>query len=125
MKIGIVLLFVLASVNVWGQVPVSTLEETAKKKETVSRKPKQKKLKFSYHEAKEYETIEEDIAALEECIAELEEEMGQCGSDFVKLETLSNEKNQLDEELINKMDRWEYLEELAARIAAGEMIDVE
>jgi len=100
-------------------------KETAKKKETVSRKPKQKKLKFSYHEAKEYETIEEDIAALEECIAELEEEMGQCGSDFVKLETLSNEKNQLDEELINKMDRWEYLEELAARIAAGEMIDVE
>ncbi len=100
-------------------------KEVVKKKETVQRKPKQKKLKFTYKEEKEYETIEEDIATLEEKIAFLDHEMQQCGSDFVKLAKLTEEKDQLDDELMEKMDRWEYLEELAARIAAGEMVDVE
>lgn len=93
------------------------------KKEAASRRPKQKKLKFSYHEAKEYETIEDDIAALEERIAELENDMNSCGADFAKLAELADEKEQLDAQLMEKLQRWEYLEELAARIAAGEMVD--
>lgn len=100
-------------------------KESVAKKETAERKPKQKKLKFSYKETKEYETIEEDIAGLEEKLAALEEEMNSCGADFGRLSELSKEKEQLDEQLLEKMDRWEYLEELAARIEAGEMVEVE
>lgn len=100
-------------------------ETTAKKeKDTNARKPKQKKLKFSYHEQKEYETIEEDIAAMEERLSQLEQEMGQCGADFVKLTKLSEEKDELDMQLLEKMERWEYLENLAVRIEAGEMVEV-
>ena len=98
-------------------------KEAAVKKETAERRPKQKKLKFSYKEAKEYETIEETIAGLEEKLAALEEEMNSCGADFGRLSELSKEKEQLDEQLLEKMDRWEYLEELAARIEAGEMVE--
>ena len=100
-------------------------KEIYKKKEQVQRRTKQKKLKFTYQEAKEYESIEEDIAAIEEQIAQLEEQINGCGSDFVKLTALSEEKEQLDMELLNKMDRWEYLEDLSARIEAGEMVEVE
>jgi len=98
-------------------------KEATVKKETAERRPKQKKLKFSYKEAKEYETIEETIAGLEEKLAALEEEMNSCGADFGRLSELSKEKEQLDEQLLEKMDRWEYLEELAARIEAGEMVE--
>lgn len=99
-------------------------KETDVKKETAARRPKQKKLKFSYHEAKEYETIEEDIALLEEKLTALEEEMNVCGADFGRLAELSKEKEQLDEQLLEKMERWEYLEDLASRIEAGEMVEV-
>lgn len=99
-------------------------EKTESKGDTLQ-KPKQKKLKFSYHEGKEYETIEEDIAKLEERAAALEKEMHLCGSDYGKLADLNKEKDELDEQLMYKMERWEYLEDLAARIAAGEMVDVE
>lgn len=99
-------------------------KETDVKEETAARRPKQKKLKFSYHEAKEYETIEEDIALLEEKLTALEEEMNVCGADFGRLAELSKEKEQLDEQLLEKMERWEYLEDLASRIEAGEMVEV-
>lgn len=99
-------------------------EKTESKGDT-RQKPKQKKLKFSYHEGKEYETIEEDIAKLEERAVALEKEMHLCGSDYGKLADLNKEKDELDEQLMYKMERWEYLEDLAARIAAGEMVDVE
>lgn len=98
-------------------------KDTETKKEAASRRPKQKKLKFSYHEAQEYETIEDDIAALEERIEELENDMNSCGADFAKLAELADEKEQLDAQLMERLQRWEYLEELAARIAAGEMVD--
>lgn len=98
-------------------------KDTETKKEAALRRPKQKKLKFSYHEAQEYETIEDDIAALEERIEELENDMNSCGADFAKLAELADEKEQLDAQLMERLQRWEYLEELAARIAAGEMVD--
>ncbi len=100
-------------------------KESPAKKEAAQRRPKQKKLKFSYHEAKEYETIEEDIAGLEERLADLETEMNGCGADFAKLAELSKQKELLDMELVEKMERWEYLEELAAKIAEGRMVEVE
>ena len=75
------------------------------------------KLKFTYQEQRDYETIEGDIAALEEKIDMLEKEMETASTDFVKLNQLIAEKEEAERMLEEKMDRWVYLEELAARIA--------
>ena len=95
-------------------------KETIKKKENVRYRPKQRKVKFSYHEAKEYETIEADITELEKALEELNEEMRRCGADFVRLEELMRKKEVMDKQLVEKMERWEYLENLAARIKKEE-----
>lgn len=75
------------------------------------------KLRFSYKEAREYETIEEDISKIEDRLAEIETEMAAKASDYSALNKLVQEKEALEETLLEKMDRWEYLEELAAKIA--------
>ncbi len=75
------------------------------------------KLKFSYKEQREYETIEDEIAVLEETISALEQEIQACAHDFVKLNRLMAEKEEKEAALEEKMGRWMYLEELAARIA--------
>ncbi len=75
-----------------------------------------RKRKFTYQEQKDYETIEEDIAQLEEKISSLDAEMLKCTSDFVKLNQLTQEKNEAQTLLDEKMERWMYLEELAAEI---------
>lgn len=77
----------------------------------------EKKLKFSYKEQKEYETIEDDIAALEERITALDEQMAANATNSVKLGELMQQKEEAEQQLEEKMERWEYLEELAARIA--------
>lgn len=79
---------------------------------------REKKLKFTYKEQKEYETIEDEIAALEEKMEELDRQMEQCASNFVKLNELTGQKTQTEQLIEEKMDRWAYLEELAAKIAA-------
>ena len=98
--------------------------ETPKKAETVNgatqksqRTRGPKKLKFTYQEQKDYETIESDIAALEEKIEKLDKEMETASTDFVKLNQLVAEKEATEKLLEEKMDRWMYLEDLAARIA--------
>lgn len=75
------------------------------------------KLKFTYQEQRDYETIESDIAALEEKIETLDKEMTTVSTDFVKLNQLVAEKEEAEKLLEEKMDRWMYLEELAAKIA--------
>lgn len=79
-----------------------------------------KKLKFSFQEQKEYETIESDIRALEETIEKLEGEILKYASDFVKLGELHAQKEEAEIKLEEKMNRWVYLEDLADRIARGE-----
>ena len=81
-----------------------------------------KKLKFTYQEQKEYETIESDIAALEEKIDEIEKKIPEAARDFVKLNELTAQKEAAEKELDEKMARWMYLEDLAARIEAGEIV---
>ena len=78
---------------------------------------RERKLKFSYKEQKEYETIEDDIAALEQKIEELDAQTLKFSSDFVKLNEITKEKEQTEQLLEEKMERWEYLENLAAKIA--------
>lgn len=75
------------------------------------------KLKFTYQEQRDYETIESDIAVLEEKIETLDKEMATVSTDFVKLNQLVAEKEEAEKLLEEKMDRWMYLEELAAKIA--------
>ncbi|MCI5883580.1 MAG: ABC-F family ATP-binding cassette domain-containing protein [Clostridiales bacterium] len=75
-----------------------------------------KKLKFSYKEQREYETIEEDIQNLEEKILSLEKEMEESASNYSRLTDLNQEKETAEMALLEKMERWEYLENLAAQI---------
>ena len=93
---------------------------TAEKQESTSRdtwKKKEQKLKFSYREQKEYETIDDDIAKLEETIACLEKKMTQAATNYGKLQELSAQKEKAEALLEEKMDRWVYLNDLAEQIA--------
>ncbi len=75
-----------------------------------------KALKFSYNEQREFETIEDDIAELEEKIDHLEQDILKSATDFVKLNELNKEKEEMEAQLEEKMERWEYLTDLAERI---------
>ena len=75
-----------------------------------------KKLKFSYNEQREYATIADDIAKLEEKLEKLEEDYMKFSRDFVKLNEITKEKEEVQQKLDEKMDRWMYLEDLAERI---------
>lgn len=77
---------------------------------------RERKLKFSYKEQREYETIEGEIEALEEKLETLEADMVKFARDFVKLNELTKEKESTEQLLEEKMERWEYLEDLAAKI---------
>lgn len=99
---------------------VEEVEKDEKKKEKKSEtqrvKNKDTRPKFSFKEAKEYETIEEDITKLEEKISQLEEEMVKNSSSYGKLQELVEEKEKTEEELLYKYERYEYLEDLAKKI---------
>lgn len=75
-------------------------------------KEKSKKKKLSYNEQKEWATIEDDIANLEEKIDLLTEDLNHQGDDFTKLQEIQNEIDQAQNDLLEKMDRWEYLSEI-------------
>ena len=93
------------------------VEMVKKEKEVAPRKTAQPKLKFTYKEQKEYEQIDRVIETLENEIATLEQEMVQNATHFVRLQEITKEKEQKEEELMFQMERWEYLNELAERIA--------
>lgn len=82
-----------------------------------------KKLRFTFQEQRDYDSVEGEIAELEDRIGKLDERIPEFARDFVKLSELTAQKEQLEKQLEEKMDRWMYLEELAARIAAGEMTE--
>ena len=79
-------------------------------------KNKEKLLKFTYKEQKEFETIDEDIEKLEEKIAELDGQISNCATDFIKLNEFMQEKEKTEAKLSDKMERWVYLNDLAERI---------
>lgn len=94
---------------------VMAKKETAAPKEAPKR---QQKLKFSFKEQREYETIEDDIAAVEAKLAACEAELAQSASDYVRLQQLMDEKAALEAELEQKTERWLYLSELEEKILA-------
>ncbi len=96
-----------------------TLNEESNE-EVIKKKPKERKanreLKFSYNEKREWDTIEEDIANLEDKLEALETDMIKNSTDYVELEKLSKEKFKLEEKLEEKMERWVYLSDLKEKI---------
>ena len=102
---------------------VSVSDAAEKPKKAAEKKERvfvgEKKLKFSYKEQREYDTIDDDIAALEQQIEDTETEIGKSTSDYVKLQELSDRKTALEQQLEEKMERWLYLNDLAERIAAS------
>ena len=81
-------------------------------------KPRTKKLKLSYQEQREYDTIEDDIAALEQKLEDNKSAMEKNASNSAELQRLYEEQEQLEQTLSEKVDRWMYLEDLVAQIAA-------
>ena len=77
-------------------------------------------MKFSYKEQREFDTIDEDIAALEQQIAENETQQSLCGSDYVKFQELQEQQKDLQQKLEEKEERWMYLTELKEKIDAQE-----
>ena len=98
---------------------VKIKKNTEKKERTYTGKTK---LRFSFKEQREYATIDDDIAALEEKIAQAEKDIAANSSDYVRLQELSDQKSALESELEEKMERWVYLNDLAERIERGEMV---
>lgn len=80
---------------------------------------KERPLKMTYKEQREYERIETDIMEAEANLAALEEEMNQAGSNYGKLQELSEQKLEMEQKLEGLMERWAYLTELAEKIAQG------
>ncbi|MCI8642398.1 MAG: ABC-F family ATP-binding cassette domain-containing protein [Lachnospiraceae bacterium] len=75
-------------------------------------------LKFTYKEQKEYDTIDDDIAALEEKLSMLNEEIAKNSSNYSRLTELSAQKEDAEAALNEKMERWVYLNDLAEKISA-------
>ena len=87
--------------------------ESAKKTE----KPREKKLKFTYMEQREWDTIEDDMAALEDKIADLDAQIAASATNYGKLRELMAAKEETEAKLEEKMERWMYLNDLAEKIA--------
>ncbi len=95
-----------------------TKKKELEHKEVKKEKPKNdKKLKFSYNEQREFDTIDADIEKLESKIAEHEESTSKFATNFTKLQEILDEKANLEKELEHKYERWEYLNNLAEEIA--------
>lgn len=98
-------------------------KEAKKEKSQASKatwKQREKKLKFSYKEQKEFETIDEDIEKLETKIESLDEEMAKNATNSVKLRELMEKKDEAEAQLEEKMERWVYLNDLNERILNGD-----
>ena len=100
------------------------VEKKAAETEGTEKKEKswrgERALKMSYQERKDYESIEEDIAKLEEELNELDKSSVENAHDFVFLQELQLKKEEVERKLSEKWERWEYLSALQERIEAGE-----
>lgn len=96
----------------------SSLTKEEKSSKNDWKQNRKEKLKFTFKEQREFETIDEDIEKLEERIASLEEEMMKNATNSGKLREIVEEKEEAEKALEEKMDRWVYLNDLAERIEA-------
>ncbi|MDE6254549.1 MAG: ABC-F family ATP-binding cassette domain-containing protein [Lachnospiraceae bacterium] len=92
----------------------SEKEKDLKVKKNV--KPKEKRLKLSYSEKREYESIDDEIEKLESSIADIEKEMSEKASEYYELNLLMQKKEELKKQLDEKTERWVYLNDLVEKI---------
>ena len=96
-------------------------DEKERTKETgKTEKVKTVKLRFTWQEQRDYESIEGEIEAIEERLSKLEGEIERAATDFIKLNQLTEEKEKQERLLEEKMERYFYLSELAEKIEKGE-----
>ena len=98
---------------------LASLEKSAEDKKKAAKewkKNRPEKLKFSFKEQKEFETIDDVISNLEEKIENLDQEILKNATNSLKLQELMKEKGDAEALLEEKMDRWVYLNDLAQRI---------
>lgn len=97
---------------------VSLKKEVPEKKEGAKewKQSRPAKLKFTFKEQREYDTIDDDIAALEEKIEKLDRDMMENATNSLKLSEITAEKEKAEAELEEKMERWVYLNDLAEKI---------
>lgn len=86
---------------------------------TAAWKNKEKKLKFTFKEQREFEVIDEEIAELEAKIENLDKEIMENATNSAKLNELTEQKAEKEKELEEKMERWLYLNDLNERIQEG------
>lgn len=94
-------------------------EEQSTKGESSSKdtwKQRKSKLKFTYKEQREFETIDDDIAKLEEKLETLDAQIAANATNSVKLRELMDKKEEAGNELDEKMERWVYLNDLNEKI---------
>ena len=98
------------------EVKIKKISETKKDSMKTWKENAPVKLKFTYKEEKEYETIDDDISALEKKIEKLDADMVKNATNSVKLSELMEEKDKAEKDLEYKMERWVYLNDLAEKI---------
>ena len=101
-----------------GETGVDEASGTAAKKSSQDSRAHQKKLKFSFKEQREWDTIEDEIAGLEADLEALDGQIAESATNYGRLNQLMTEKAEKEALLEEKMDRWMYLQELAEKIAA-------
>ena len=101
-----------------GEAGVDEASGTAAKKSSQDGRAHQKKLKFSFKEQREWDTIEDEIAGLEADLEALDGQIAESATNYGRLNQLMTEKAEKEALLEEKMDRWMYLQELAEKIAA-------
>ena len=84
---------------------------------TVQRQ-RERKLKFSYQEQRDFDTIDAQLADLQEQLSRCAAEQLACGSDYVRLQELTELQTRLEEQLEERTERWLYLQELKEKIDA-------
>ena len=102
--------------------------DTVKQKDEKTKEPPKKrtvtqeKLRFNFNEQREMETIDGEIAKIEQKLAAIEKELVKEASNYEMLMQLSAQKEEIEQTLLEKTERWFYLHELADKIAGQAMI---
>lgn len=100
------------------QEPAAPRTQTGEKEKPISTRTRNEKLKFSFNEKNDFAVIDEEIAALEQQLADIEIAMHQSAADFARLQELGAQKENTQSQLDAKMERWVFLNELNDRINA-------
>ena len=97
----------------------SKIMDKARVDRPVPERKKERALKFSFSEQKEYAEIDDAVAEIEDKIKKTETDIEGAFADYILLQQLLNEKEELKKQLKEKLERWFYLNELAERMAKG------